>query len=438
MGASRAAAFAADPSLDPSEASGEAQFDSQDAQRQLEHMLEQGASPAAVAAVLGNVFDQLQEQRNQQAEMMQQQHRLLLELEKRSKEATTPAFFGPLQPEGSSVVQLPKLAKKLLSSHENILFQKREEYESTCQDNNKILQLKAAFTAATVDAQKRDPVIPSEYKVTLPKLSCLDNDTLAELNNTQKQTFRSMQSDQLKLIQQCLAKNAEIKKAAVQQVREDLSAKLDMKLSAPVAGDPGLSEVSDAHKKIVLERFDANAKKTLYTLRIERSDKRDLVRDKKDQKAKTREEENLKELSGQLDRQRLLQEIAGLQLESTSEQEPTAERRTELEQRLTACETELRQLNSNAAGQTHPRRDSKKGQGNPKRHKPNSQKATAVTITPASQRPGQTGRGRGRASSSTGRASSGGKGRGKARSHSRGKGKVTITLAGNSNKRRGK
>jgi hypothetical protein len=284
-------------------------------------------------------------------------------------------------------------------------------------------------------------VIPSEYKVTLPKLSCLDNDTLVGLNNTQKQTFRSMQSDQLKLIHQCLAKNAEIKKAAVQQVREDLSAKLDIKLSAPVAGDPGLSEVSDAHKEIVLERFDANAKKTLYTLRIERSDKRDVVRDKRDQKATTREEENLKDLSGQLDRQRLLQEIAGLQLESTSELEPTAARRTELEQRLTACETELRQLNSSAAGQTHPRRDSKKGQGNPKRHKPNSQKATAVTITPASQKPGQTqGKGRGRASSSTGRAGSGGKGRGKARSHNmgKGKGKETITLAANSNKRRGK
>jgi hypothetical protein len=109
----------------------------------------------------------------------------------------------------------PKSATKLLHTYDNILLDARTKWESATVDRQKLVEIIAAFEARTPDPSGRDPQIPDGWRVKLPKLACMDGETLLRNRTEQDGTFRLTQLGQLKAILDCITKDVEIKHAGI-------------------------------------------------------------------------------------------------------------------------------------------------------------------------------------------------------------------------------
>ena len=322
----------------------------------------------------------------------------------------------------------PKSATKLLHTYDNILLDARTKWESATVDRQKLVEIIAAFEARTPDPSGRDPQIPDGWRVKLPKLACMDGETLLRNRTEQDGTFRLTQLRQLKAILDCITKDVEIKHAGIAQVRVTLASKLDELLLMPVQGKSELVEIATRHKAEVLAEFDKIGTKSLYDATQMQSARRTAAKKKRDEDVKVRGKADMEELDGELDRAKLLQQIAELRYErDDTSAPPGGDRLGEIQKKLTACENSVKALNKALNGRARPKTQAeraKKGKMTLKQKKAAKAKAAAkaakkaTVVSSSSAKPGGgnatkgAGKGKGKGKGGKGKPNSSGRGGG--------------------------
>jgi hypothetical protein len=124
----------------------------------------------------------------------------------------------------------------------------------------------------------------------------------------------------------------------------------------PVQGKSELVEIATRHKAEVLAEFDKIGTKSLYDATQMQSARRTTAKKKRDEDVKVRGKADMEELDGELDRAKLLQQIAELRYERDDTSAPPGEDRLgEIQKKLTACENSVKALNKALNGRARPK-----------------------------------------------------------------------------------
>ena len=428
--ATDAAAAAAGPGRPAAAAS--SQPDSQaGALDNLFQLLGDGQQPDAVKGLLER-NTALAEQSAQQMQLLQTQQQQMhaqQQLMQTQQEQLRQLMDDQATGRGSAKRKIPrpKTAQKLLHTHDNILLDARTKWEGATSDEKKLTEIIEAFDARTAEPTKREPKIPDRWRVTLPKLTCLDMETLTAKRLGQDTFFRVVQLSQLKAVLDCIKKDVEIKLANIAQVRVTLAEKLDVILLDPVRDTADLLEIATQHKTEVLADFDAIGRRSLLEARQLQAGRLAAQNEKRAVDVKVKEKADLAELNGELDRTALLMEITRLRAEKDDSAAPPGEdRMSKIQEEIDACQKSIQALNKLARKKPKSERAApgKKLTLKEKKKKAKAAKAKAAakaaakTQTSSSATPGG------------GKGKTKGKGKGKGNSKGKGKGRGSAPGGG--------